>query len=395
MLFRSFPIRDSAGRVIAFSARILPSLEDSPATGGGQAGVKTGKYINSSETVLFNKSEVLHGFDRAKHAIRQRDATILVEGQMDLLMSHQAGFGNTVASSGSALTEIQLQKLKRLSENLLLAFDSDSAGLRASERAIWLALSLGMNVRVIALKEKDPADLILHAPEEWTGAVERARHVIDFSLDGLLAREKEGRERALVIERELLPLVRLLPSRVEQAHFIKAIAERAGLREEALWEAFKKLPLSSARPSPVTTRPSRVESASSHSIVARRVFAVLFLAEARGDEELIKRLTEKLTSILGMEKFGRGKAAFATLREPLLAEAEAFYGEGLPTAPEEAELLRNLEEEELRLQLQAVTEELTRGTPGRQGREPDALLRQAKQLSERLAALKSLRFSTL
>ena len=107
-----FPIRDSAGRVIAFSGRILPRLDDG----------KTGKYINSPETILFSKSEVLYGFDRAKLVIRQKDAAILVEGQMDLLMAHQAGFENTVASSGTALTEQQLVRLKRLSENLLLSF---------------------------------------------------------------------------------------------------------------------------------------------------------------------------------------------------------------------------------------------------------------------------------
>src|SRR3989344_977751 len=142
-----FPILDSASRVIAFSGRILPRLDDG----------KTGKYINSPETVLFSKSHVLHGFHLAKLAIREKDATILVEGQMDLLMSHQAGYRNTVASSGTALTTHQLERLRRLSENLLIAFDSDSAGLKAAERAIGLALSLGMNVKVIPLQDKEPA----------------------------------------------------------------------------------------------------------------------------------------------------------------------------------------------------------------------------------------------
>src|SRR3989338_2708809 len=227
-----FPICDGAGRVIAFSGRILPSLDDG----------KTGKYINSPETILFSKSEVLHGFDRAKLAIRQKDATILVEGQMDLLMAHQAGYENTVASSGTALTERQLERLKRLSENLLIAFDSDNAGLKASERAIQLALSLGMNVRVIALREKDPADLILRDQAAWERAVKEARHIIDFLLDGILHSEEESRAKALAIEKQLLPLLRLLPSSVEQSHFLRTTAERSNLREEALWEAFKRIP---------------------------------------------------------------------------------------------------------------------------------------------------------
>src|SRR3989344_1155038 len=136
-----FPIQDSASRVIAFSGRILPALDDG----------KTGKYINSPETILFKKSEVLHGFHLAKLAIRERDGVILVEGQMDLLMAHQAGYTHTVAVSGTALTLEQLARLKRLSENVLLSLDADSAGIRASERALSLALSQGMNVKVIAL----------------------------------------------------------------------------------------------------------------------------------------------------------------------------------------------------------------------------------------------------
>src|SRR3989338_4475147 len=121
-----FPIFDSAGRVLSFSGRILPAL----------AKDETAKYLNSPETVLFNKSSILYGFDRAKFAIRSKNAAILVEGQMDLLMCHQAGFDKSVATSGTALTEEQLGRIKRLSENLLLSFDADSAGIKAGERAV-------------------------------------------------------------------------------------------------------------------------------------------------------------------------------------------------------------------------------------------------------------------
>lgn len=378
-----FPIRDSAGRVIGFSARILPSLDDG----------KTGKYINSPETVLFRKSEVLYGFDKAKLAIRQKDAAILVEGQMDLLMAHQAGYEHTVASSGTALTEAHLRRLKQLSENLLIAFDSDSAGLKASERAIRLALSLGMNVRVIALKEKDPADLILHSKDEWEHAVKEAKHIIDFLLDGLLASEKENRAKALAIEKQLLPLLQLLPSRVEQSHFLKTIADRSGLREDALFETFKKLPAPNSSRSQTLPKSLTPADATHSNTVERRVFAILFLAETRKAEELLKRLTEELTRILGSEKLEARKAAHAALRDPLLVEAEALYGEGLPSAREEAELLRRLEEEEVREQLQAVMGKLAGSERGKRSAESGELLREAKVLSERLSTLTSARFS--
>ena len=380
-----FPICDGAGRVIAFSGRILPSLDDG----------KTGKYINSPETILFSKSEVLHGFDRAKLAIRQKDATILVEGQMDLLMAHQAGYENTVASSGTALTERQLERLKRLSENLLIAFDSDNAGLKASERAIQLALSLGMNVRVIALREKDPADLILRDQAAWERAVKEARHIIDFLLDGILHSEEESRAKALAIEKRLLPLLRLLTSSVEQSHFLRTTAERSNLREEALWEAFKRIPAPSRMSSRSQTPSAGLTPAAAKRSngLERRVFSILFFAEERKADELLKRLTEKLTNILGAEQLEMGRANFAALRDPLLAEAEALYGEGLPSAREEAELLRHLEEGELRLQLQAVMDKLAGSERGKRAAESDAFLREAKRLSERLALLNSARFS--
>src|SRR3989344_6178626 len=142
--FRSrvmFPIFDSAGRAVAFSGRIL-----------GKESEQIPKYLNSPETSVFSKSRVLYGFDRAKNEIRRKDFTMLVEGQMDLLMCYQAGFKNTVASSGTAFTREQLEMLKRLSKRVLMVYDADKAGIQASLRSASLALSSGMEVKVAALQ---------------------------------------------------------------------------------------------------------------------------------------------------------------------------------------------------------------------------------------------------
>jgi len=152
--FRSrvmFPITDVSGRVVGFSGRIF-----------GTENEKTAKYVNSPETELYNKSKILYGFDKAKLAIRKKGFCILVEGQMDLLMSHQAGLQNTVAVSGTALTEEHLKIINRLTDSLVIAFDSDDAGIDASRRGVDTALSIGMDVKIVALpKGLDPADLIL------------------------------------------------------------------------------------------------------------------------------------------------------------------------------------------------------------------------------------------
>jgi len=168
-----FPISDSSGRVIAFSGRIF--VDDG----------KSAKYLNSPETPIFNKSSVLYGIDKAKDSIRKNNFSILVEGQMDLILSHQSGFRNTVASSGTALSDSTISKenavsnlglIKRLSNNLVLGFDGDKAGINATKRAGKIALSLGMDVKVALLPEGiDPADLISkNGPEDWKLAVKNS-----------------------------------------------------------------------------------------------------------------------------------------------------------------------------------------------------------------------------
>ena len=378
-----FPIRDSAGRVIAFSGRILPRLDDG----------KTGKYINSPETILFSKSEVLYGFDRAKLVIRQKDAAILVEGQMDLLMAHQAGFENTIASSGTALTEQQLVRLKRLSENLLLSFDADSAGVRASERAIRLALSLGMNVKVIAIGVgKDPAELILKEPTEWVRAVTEAKHIIDFLLDNLLVSGKEGRDRALMIEKNLLPLLQLLPSSVEQSHFVKVIAEKSGLREESLWDAFKKLPMATKGKETIPELRKTIAPIRSHTI-ERRVFCIYFLAEYRKDTTLFDRIRASLLNIFGQEVFDKKREQYELLRDVLLLEADALYGEKAPSVQEELELIRHLEQERVTVLLSEMMDTLTMAERDGKKEEAQILLKKCKELTQKLGTLKSARFS--
>lgn len=376
-----FPIRDSAGRVIAFSGRILPAFDDG----------KAGKYINSPETVLFSKSSTLYGFDKAKLIIRQKDAAILVEGQMDLLMAHQAGYGNAVASSGTALTEAQLSRLQKLSENLLIAFDSDKAGLAASKRAIRLALALGMNVKVIPLREKDPAELIFKAPAEWERAVKEAKHIIDFLLENLLHSAKEGRERALAIEKTLLPLLRLLQSSVEQSHFVKVIAERSGLREESLWEAFKKVPVPSQGKAEQESPKASVTGR--RSTLERRVFSVYFLAESRKDALLLGRVRENLLRVFGQELFDNKAKQYEALRDVLLLEAETLYGEGALGQKEEEELFRHLEEDHITKLLSEAMDALAAAERETNKDKAQHLLQTCKELTQKLAGLKSRRFT--
>ncbi len=232
--FRSrimFPIRDSAGRTIAFSGRIFDKKDE-----------KTAKYINSPETVLYSKSKVLYGYDFAKHSIRKNDFVIFVEGQMDLIASHQAGYTNTVAISGTAFTHEHCDIISRMSKNMVLALDADDAGLKAVSRSASVALPRGFDVKVAILPEgEDPADILKkeNGKEIWVGIIKNAKHVIEFLLHvySLKFNTKSDEGSRLFkknVEKKVLPFVAQISSVMEQEHFAKVIARKTGLSESSI-----------------------------------------------------------------------------------------------------------------------------------------------------------------
>ena len=224
-----FPIFDNADRVIAFSGRAIK--EDD----------KTPKYLNSPETKLFYKSEVLYGFNVAKNYIRKLDYAVLVEGQMDLIMSHQTGILNTVASSGTALTELHLKKIQKLSGRVIIAYDADSAGKKASWRAAELALGLGMEIKIVSLpKGEDPASIAKKDPKEWKEALKKSEHFTDFAINKAV-KENEGRNLIREILKNVLPLAHLIKSEIEKSQFIKKIAHKIGVSEEDIRSDLKKI----------------------------------------------------------------------------------------------------------------------------------------------------------
>lgn len=229
-----FPIFDFSGRIVGFSGRLFPEIE--------KEGV--GKYINSPETILYNKSKILYGFDKAKTEIRKKDACVLVEGQMDVLMSHQADITNAVAVSGIGLTPYHLETISRLTNNLIVAFDKDEAGLMAAGRGIDLALEKGFEVRVVSLPfGKDPADVASKNPEAWQKAAGEASHIIDFYLQALAEKITDPRLLKLKVEQVVLPYLTYLGSEIDRSHWISEIAKCLKMREEPIWEETKKIKL--------------------------------------------------------------------------------------------------------------------------------------------------------
>lgn len=218
-----FPMRDSGGKVVAFSGRLLGKNDKAP------------KYVNSPETELYRKSELLFGYDKAKHGIRQFDFSLIVEGQFDVVMAHQAGYTNTVAVSGTALTLHHVQLLERLSDRVVLALDADKAGIAAMKRGAELMLGRGLDVKVAELPDgKDPADLVVEGKDKLKSVVGKSVHVIEFLLHVLKRTTDDKRALKLKAREEVLPFILLLPNRIDQDHFIEVVAKEIGASTDSI-----------------------------------------------------------------------------------------------------------------------------------------------------------------
>jgi len=339
-----FPISDSSGRIIAFSGRIF---EDDG---------KSAKYLNSPDTPIFSKSAVLYGLDKAKDSIRKNNFSILVEGQMDLVLSHQAGFKNTVATSGTALSDATVSKenvvsnlglLRRLSGNIVLAFDADKAGFNASSRAGKIALSFGMDVKVISMPEGvDPADLISKSgADAWRTAIRNSKHIIEFLLDKILNSYREDvRKIGREIKEKVLPYVHSIESAIEKSHFVKLISNKSGIVENALLEDLKKVQSELKSETEETEiAKENVEKKMRKDPIERRLLGIAFWQESIKDRTIDPELI--------FQKLDKVKENYKDIKEDLIYEAEEFYLDSGNLQKDVNEMLLNIEEEYLNEEL--------------------------------------------
>lgn len=326
-----FPIFDSSGRVIAFSGRIL--VEKKAKEGDG---VVEPKYLNSPETPIFNKSKALYGLQKAKYSIREKGYAVLVEGQLDLLLSHQAGFENTVASSGTALSEGHVETLKRYADSLVIAYDSDEAGQNASLRAWQLALSVGLDVKVVLLQRgKDPADVIKESPDMWKNALEKADHVVDYYLSVL--KGKDEKDRKTLTEETILPLICAIEGSSGKSKYVAKLSFATGIPEKKIWEDLAKIEVVSSEASPKIDKKSASDS-------LKKTLSLLFYLEKldkkRGEDFLGKFRTIIPEADLRIKENEKD-------RDILIFEAEACFGNA-PNLDAEREVLYYLEEDFLK-----------------------------------------------
>jgi DNA primase len=227
-LFRErlmIPLADAQGRVVGFTARQLASADsNSP------------KYINTPGTPLYDKSRNVFGLHLAKETIRKSKFAVLAEGNLDVVMSHQAGVKQVVATAGTALTEPQLKTLGRLTGDIRLCFDADNAGMNATERAIPIASRVKVSLSVITIPSgKDPDELIKQDVKVWKAIIEKPQYALDWLMERYQATldvtTAEGKRKYSDV---LLPVVKSLADAVEQDHYLNTISDTTGVSVDAL-----------------------------------------------------------------------------------------------------------------------------------------------------------------
>ncbi len=224
-----FPICDARGRITGFGARVL---DDS-----------LPKYINSSQTPIFDKSGSLYGINLAKDAIRQQDLAVIVEGYMDVITAHQNGFPNVVASMGTSVTEKQVSSLKRLTKNITLALDADAAGDEASLRAVGYENTLDAEVKVIILpRGKDPDDVIKEDAKAWEKLLGEALPVVDYTFNMVTSEldltTAKGKSSAVD---KLLPIIAEIKDDIRQAHYLQKLAHLLKVSERSIEAALTRI----------------------------------------------------------------------------------------------------------------------------------------------------------
>ena len=241
-----FPIHNVSNAIVGFTGRVLPQYDDG----------KTGKYVNTPETAVYHKSNVLYNYNRAKKSMNELRTVVLVEGQMDVIMSTQAGVENVIAVSGTAFTDYHVKMIKRLADNVIISFDNDRAGQSARDKAIQMCLAEGLEVWVPTsppspLSEgeggaaKDAADIVKESSETWRQMIEHKVPLFDFLIKETLTIENV-KDRINYIRNNVLQLLFYISSPLARNHLLQHIAGKLAIAESVLREELERLRINGA-----------------------------------------------------------------------------------------------------------------------------------------------------
>jgi DNA primase len=344
-----FPFMDTNGRVIGFSGRTIGTDP------------KEAKYINSPETILFNKGKVLFGLYQAKDAIRTQKKVVVVEGQMDVIMTYQSGMQAVVASSGTAFSGdtyddqgfvSHLGIIKRFTDSIYLAFDNDKAGIKAMYKATLEALQTGFTVFCIEITGgKDMADIAREHPEKIQTLINTKQDAIMFFVSYL---KNNTSERIFYksISEKIWPLVLYIQSSIEQAHILSKIATLIGISEQTLLDDFKKYKTDNTHYTQMVPEKKKEINA-----VIDTLFGILFYLEHINDETNKVLFESKLRDILG-EDYELQKEQFEIKKDELMFLVEKTYTDNVSLVKDSQFLFEAFERDFYRQKLERLKDEL-------------------------------------
>jgi DNA primase len=393
-----FPISDLNSQVIGFGGRVREDrkTEDSA------------KYVNTPNTLLYDKSRVLYGLDKGKVEARRKDFCILVEGYMDAIMVSQAGFENVAAVSGTALTNFQLDHLKRFSDNLYTAFDMDVAGGSATQRGIDLAQAKGFNIKVIMMPEgKDPADMAKEGMEEWEKIVKEARSITEFYFQSaFLKNDSSTAEGKMAISKMLLPIIKNIPNKIGQSHWIGELSSRLRVKEEDLREEMNKVKEEKTflKVSPESASAAEKRKKTKKELLEERVLSLAYKFSSclsAVSEEALSYFSPKCVQILSQFKSASPQSVSASSFSPevrdffnaicLAAEAsynplqEDFEAEDAPEPEEEVNVcLNEIKRMGVKEKLSSISEEIREAEMKGETEKTEKLTADFRDLSQNL-----------
>jgi len=395
-----FPISDLNGKIIGYSARVAPGGDESQA-----------KYVNTPETEVYHKSRILYGIDKAKQETRQANSVFLVEGNVDVVASFQAGIKNTVAVSGTALTVEQINIIKRYAEKVKMCFDMDQAGENATKKSIKLCLENDLGVEVVTLPEgKDAADLAQKDPEKLKQAVENSVNALEYFFKKTLSKfDKKTAEGKKMIADEMLDMIGHLTSDIEVGHWLKKLGESLEIKENILTENLKKVKMQK-RVSSDSQAPEELEAfyPKAKSEVLERDLLGLMLVYSSVWKEMTQKIKEGYifgtAIVLAVEKGIEADFDFDQFLKLLgdqnhIREMEKIFFEkkyrlGLNNVLEEIEIkepllemkncLKEIEKEKTKEELNKISKDLKKAEENKDFEAIKFLRSQFKEISEKL-----------
>jgi DNA primase len=381
--FRSrvmFPIFDLNSQVIGFGGRVLKKQKE------------LAKYMNTPNTLLYDKGKLLYGLNKARVEIRKKDSCVLVEGYVDVILAHQSPLNmkNVVATAGTALTPFHLSILKRYSNNLSLAFDMDFAGDAATKRGIDLAQRKGFNLRVVKMPDdKDPADVISVNYKKFEELANKSVSILDFYFQNAFSKfDEKTAEGKREISKLLLPVIKKVLNKIEQASWVQQLAQRLNVREKDVEIELKKVKLDKAPDVVIFEAKNPIIKKTKKQVLEERLLTLLLKSpqslDVAMDKEAICYLSSQTQEIINNFQNKDKISEFSNVIDPLSLKAETEQIEEEEILPEIKFCLKEIQSVELKKKLDDISLQIRQAQQEQDAKKIENLNQQFNQLTKKI-----------